>query len=167
MITLKHVLVATDFSQPSESALDYGRAFARTFNARLHVGHVVENVFTRIAPGDYGIANVDAIMQSLEQAARKQLDAIVGEDDRRELQAKTALLTSNSAALGIVEYAKDAHIDLIVMGTHGRGALSKLLMGSVAERVVRTAPCPVLTVHHPEHEFLAPDALQVVTRSRG
>jgi hypothetical protein len=52
------------------------------------------------------------------------------------------------------------------MGTHGRGAFAHVLMGSVAERVVRTAPCPVLTVHHPEHEFLVPDALQLVERAQ-
>jgi len=56
----------------------------------------------------------------------------------------------------IVDYAKSANIGLIVMGTHGRGAVVQLLVGSVAERVVRTAPCPVLTVRHPEREFVAP-----------
>ena len=61
-------------------------------------------------------------------------------------------------------YAKEANIDLIVMGTQGRGGLAHLVMGSVAERVVRTAPCPVLTVRHPEHEFIAPDAMQAVAR---
>jgi nucleotide-binding universal stress UspA family protein len=65
-----------------------------------------------------------------------------------------------------VEYAKNANIDLIVIGTHGRGAWSQVVMGSVAEKVVRTAPCPVLTVRHPEHEFLMPDALQVVEQTK-
>ena len=62
----------------------------------------------------------------------------------------------------IVSYAASAHIDLIVMGTHGRGPVAHLFMGSVAERVVRTASCPVLIVRHPEHEFIRPDALQTV-----
>jgi len=66
---------------------------------------------------------------------------------------------SLAPAESIVQYAKEYAIDLIVMGTRGNRALAHLLMGSVAERVVRTAPCPVLTVRHPEREFLVPDAL--------
>jgi hypothetical protein len=61
-----------------------------------------------------------------------------------------------------VDYAQEPTIDLVVMGTRGRGGMAHALMGSVAERVVRTAPCPVLTVKHPEQEFLAPDALTLV-----
>ena len=56
----------------------------------------------------------------------------------------------------ILRYAKEQQIDLIVMGTHGRGAVSHLLIGSVAENVVRKAPCPVLTIRHPEHDFIMP-----------
>jgi nucleotide-binding universal stress UspA family protein len=166
MITLKNVMVATDFSEPSETALDYGRAFARTFGAQLHVAHVVENVFTRTAAGEFGVADVGPILRDLEEAARKELDRVVREDDRRELRAKPALLSSSAAALGLVTYATEASVDLIIIGTHGRGAMSRLLMGSVAERVVRTAPCPVLVVRHPERDFLAPDALQAVSQKK-
>jgi nucleotide-binding universal stress UspA family protein len=67
--------------------------------------------------------------------------------------------------MAIVDFAKEINVDLIVMGTHGRGAVAHLLMGSVAERVVRTAPCPVLTVRHPEHEFVHPDALVASTQA--
>jgi len=162
MIKLETVLVATDFSEPSDTAMEYGRTLARTFGATLHVIHVVENVFLRTAAGEFGVSEVGVVMQSLEDAARRQMDTFVADDDRRELKAQTAILNANSAALGIVSYAKEHGADVIVIGTHGRGALSKLLMGSVAERVVRTAPCPVLTVHHPEREFLVPDALQTV-----
>ena len=67
-----------------------------------------------------------------------------------------------SPPAAIIQYARDHDIDLVVIGTHGRGPFSHLLMGSVAERVVRTAPCPVLTVHHPEHEFVFQEALVAV-----
>jgi nucleotide-binding universal stress UspA family protein len=76
------------------------------------------------------------------------------------------VLTASSPAQAIVEYAKDHEIDMIVIGTHGRGALAHLVMGNVAERVVRLAPCPVLTVRHPERDFVRPDALAVVAQTR-
>ena len=163
MISLKNVLVATDFSEPSATAMNYARELARTFGATLHVVHVVENVYAHSAGGELGVTDFAPFMQDLETAARTQLEATVGEDDRRELRARTALLTANSAAVGIVAHAKDIGADILVVGTHGRGALSKLLLGSVAEKVVRMAPCPVLTVRHPQHEFVLPDALQKVT----
>jgi nucleotide-binding universal stress UspA family protein len=65
----------------------------------------------------------------------------------------------------ILSQAKEGRFDLIAMGTHGRTGVAHLLLGSVAERVVRTAPCPVLTVRHPEHEFALPDALVAVTKA--
>jgi nucleotide-binding universal stress UspA family protein len=79
--------------------------------------------------------------------------------DRKDLHAKPAVRTAINSAGAIVDYAREVNTDLIVMGTHGRGAVAHLFMGSVAERVVRTAPCPVLTVHHPEHEFVVPNAV--------
>jgi nucleotide-binding universal stress UspA family protein len=110
-------------------------------------------------------ADLVSLQHELEQSARRQLDALVGDEDRRLLSAKTVIQTSSSAAAAIVDYAKDARIDLIVLGTHGRGGMTHLLMGSVAERVVRTAPCPVLTVRTPEHEFVLPDALEALVRA--
>jgi Universal stress protein UspA and related nucleotide-binding proteins len=89
----------------------------------------------------------------------------VCDEDRAVLGARTILRVSATPALAIVEYARDANVDLIVVGTHGRGAMAHLFMGSVAERVVRTASCPVLTVRHPEHEFVLPDALVAVARA--
>jgi nucleotide-binding universal stress UspA family protein len=86
-------------------------------------------------------------------------------EDRRDLHSKAVVLTSTTPALSIVQYARDAKVDLIVVGTHGRGAVAHLFLGSVAERVVRMAPCPALTVRHPEREFVLPDALQVVKAS--
>jgi nucleotide-binding universal stress UspA family protein len=164
MIALKNVLVAVDFSEPSTTALDYGRALARTFNATLHVLHVVDT-FLPGSVAETAQANYAGLIDEMERAARRQLDAAVREDDRRELGAKAVLLKLGAAAPGIVYYAQSANIDLIVIGTHGRGGWSHLLMGSVAEKVVRTARCPVLTVRHPEREFLKPDALQAVGRA--
>src|SRR6185503_9316889 len=99
------------------------------------------------------------VQNEINDAARKQLDGLVIDSDASGPVTRKVLRQSNSASKTIVEYASTSNIDLIVMGTHGRKAVAHLLMGSVAERVVRTAPCPVLTVHHPEHEFVISDAL--------
>jgi|SRR5262245_22502460 len=164
MIALKTVLVATDFGPASESALRYGRALARGFGATLHVLHVTENVFARAMDG-YGYAAIPPqVQEDLERAGRRQTEELLDDEDRRELHAIAVTATSNSPANAIVTYAAANRIDLIVMGTHGRGPISRLFMGSVAERVVRMAPCPVLTVRNPEHEFVLPDALVAVSR---
>jgi nucleotide-binding universal stress UspA family protein len=160
MIILTKVLVATDFSEPSDAALAYGRELAFTFGAQLVIAHVAENTLTRGFGGGDGFVAVDpALQRSVEAGARRQLESLISDEDREQLYAAAVVLTSNTPAHAITEYAKEAAVDLIVLGTHGRGAVAQLLMGSVAERVVRTAPCPVLTVRHPEHEFVLPDAL--------
>jgi nucleotide-binding universal stress UspA family protein len=165
MISLKRVLVATDFGEASDAALAYGRELARSFGARLDVLHVVENVLSRGFGAEGYVASYPELQAEVEDAARRQLEKIVTDEDRSVLRARPVLLTSNSPAFTITAYASEENIDLIIMGTHGRGALAHLLMGSVAERVVRLAPCPVLTVRHPEHEFVIPDALVAVARA--
>jgi nucleotide-binding universal stress UspA family protein len=165
MILLKKILVATDFSEPSDAALAYGRELARTFNAQLQILHVADNIMTR-AYGSDGFVFADPELQrDVEAAATRTIDALVSPEDRQALRTETVVLTSNTPAFAIVDYAQHSDIDLIVMGTHGRGAVAHLLMGSVAERVVRTAPCPVLTVRHPEHEFVLPDALVAASKA--
>jgi nucleotide-binding universal stress UspA family protein len=158
MIDLKNILVATDFSDASNAALNYGRALARHFDAGLHVVHVVQNLQAQ-AFGDGYIAALPELQADLEEAARRGLAALLIDNDEKPLRTTSAVVRSGMPAAAIVEYANTHGIDIIVMGTHGGGALAHLLMGSVAERVVRTAPCPVLTVRHPEHEFVLPDAL--------
>ena len=164
MVTLKRILVATDFGEASEVALAYGRELARTFGARLDVLHVAEDIYARVFAADGYIAPYPELQREIEEGAKKRVDALLSDEDRVLLGGKAAMRTSNTPALEIVSYAREANVDLIVMGTHGRGPMAHLLMGSVAERVVRTAPCPVLTVRHPQHEFVVPDALVAVTK---
>lgn len=165
MILLKQILVATDFSEPSGAALVYGRAFARNFGATLHVVHVVGNISSAAYGAEGYVASMPDLQEQVEDAARKQLDALLVDNDGRPLPTRRVLITSNAPAHAIVEYAAREHVDLIVTGTHGRGAVAHWLMGSVAERVVRTAPCPVLTVRHPEHEFIVPDTLAAADKA--
>ena len=164
MILLKHILVATDFSEPSEAAFAYGRELARTFGARLTVLHVADNVAARAYGADGYVAVDSDLQERIEAAARQQLAELISNEDREVLHAEGVVRCSNATAPAIVDFARESNVDLIVVGTHGRGAVAHLLMGSVAERVVRTAPCPVLSVRHPEHEFVLPDALVAVNR---
>jgi nucleotide-binding universal stress UspA family protein len=159
MVAIKNIVVATDFSEPSGVALAYGRDLARTYNARLHVLHVVEDVMLRYTP-EVGLIGTD-LQKDIDTIARRKLEALVREDDRQQLGAVAAIKHGINTADAIVAYAKENPIDLIVTGTHGRGAVQHLLLGSVAERVVRIAPCPVLTVHAHERDFIVPDAISL------
>ena len=119
MITLENVLVATDFSEPSDVALIYGRELASRFGSTLHVLHVASNVFM----SGFGAENYAAIAPDLqhqvEDDARRRLDELVVDSDKSGPPTVTSILTSASPALAIVDYARNHHVGLIVMGTHG------------------------------------------------
>jgi nucleotide-binding universal stress UspA family protein len=156
MIVPKNILVATDFSESAAVALTYGRDFARTFNARLYLVHMVEDVMMRYSP-EVSFAAPE-LQKNLEENAWRSLRGLLTEDDRA-FGVIPVVQTCINIPQAIADYAGANAIDLIITGTHGRGPIKHLLMGSVAERVVRIAPCPVLTVHAKERDFIAPDAL--------
>ena len=159
MIALKNVLVATDFSEPSAVALDYGRDLARSYSATLHVIHVIENRLALHGP-EIGFAYAE-IERNIEAGVRRDLEAALTADDYQMLNARTVILRASNVSHSITGYAKDNAIDLIVVGTHGRGAIQRFLIGSVADRIMRTAPCPVLTVRTDERDFIVPEASAV------
>ena len=153
MIQVTSILVAFDFSDTSKSALTYGRHLARAFGARLHVLHIADVISTSAAqfyPEGPGDPEAKA-----SQLAMNQLRSVITAEGITD--AQPAVRVAPDAAIEIVEYAKSNRTDLIVIGTHGRTGVSRFLMGSVAEHVVRTAPCPVLVVRPSEHEFVLPD----------
>jgi nucleotide-binding universal stress UspA family protein len=156
MIALKNVLVATDFSEAADAALAYGRALARAFGATLHVIHVADDMYMRLG-GDAYAAVLPELQEDVERQAKDRLARLLIDDDSMPLPTKSVVITAGATAPAIVNYAAKMDVDLIVVGTHGRSAVAHLLMGSVAERVVRTARCPVLTVRHPERDFVLPD----------
>jgi nucleotide-binding universal stress UspA family protein len=165
MIVLNKILVATDFSEASDAALAYGRALATAFRASLDVLHVTENLYLYPGSGTETYVGIPPEAQNdIERAAKKQAEALLTDEDWIDRRAKVVTITSNTPAAMIVRYAKTEQVDLIVLGTHGRGVVAQIFMGSVAEKVVRTAPCPVLTVRHPQHEFVRPDALVAVSQ---
>jgi nucleotide-binding universal stress UspA family protein len=148
MKAMKRILVPIDFGEASDAALVYGRNLAKAFGAELHVLHVMENQFLRPT-----FKSTAAVETGIAKRVAKRLTP----EDRATLHAVTAVRRSDEPSDEIVQYADQEDIDLIVMGTHGRVRVAHLLMGSVAEQVVRTARCPVMTVHNPEREFVMPD----------
>jgi nucleotide-binding universal stress UspA family protein len=148
MIDLKRILVPTDFSETSDAALRYGAELARRFSARLYLLHVPEH------PGEAAEAEYPiGLFETMQNAAYDRLPHLLREEERRELRPECAMRLGTPWE-EIVRHAEEHDIDLIVMGTHGREGLARVLLGSVAEKVVRKALCPVLTVHHPEHQVV-------------
>jgi universal stress protein A len=157
MIALRQILVASDFSPTADAALDYGRALAGRFGATVHLLHVADNLFFRPTIAD---------PHEIKTATTRRLQSRLTDEDRVRLHARTIVEISDDPADAIVCYARVTAVDLIVMGTHGREGIPHLLMGSVAERVVRTAPCPVLTIRHPKPEFVHADAGRASVEAR-
>ena len=145
MIDLKHILVAVDFDETSDKALAYARSLAKNFGAQLHLMHVMENQFLRPLAND---------PHDVEVGIGRRLADRLTADERASTHAVAVLRTSDAPAEAIVKYAGEQPIDLIVIGTHGRSGITHVLMGSVAEKVVRGAPCPVLIVRPGGREFV-------------
>ena len=133
-------------------AVNYGRDLARTYDATLHVVHVIEDMLTFYGP-DIGFALAD-VARNVEAAVQRDLDSTISKQEDDTLKVVATVQRGSNVAHAITEYARANAIDLIIVGTHGRGAVSRFLMGSVAERVVRSAPCPVLTVRAHERDFV-------------
>jgi nucleotide-binding universal stress UspA family protein len=151
MIRLKRILVPHDFSDCSDTAVRYAIDLARRFGARLYILNVSERLRMETAtefPVGFEVA--------VEAAVRERLMTIVTPQERHELKP-LFIVVPGAPAAAIVRYASDEGIDLIVMGTHGRGFVAHAMLGSVAEKVVRTAPCPVLTVRNRPHQFVGVD----------
>jgi len=142
---VKNILVPVDYSDSGDAAMAYAVSLAKEYDAEMHLVHVYEQPFAYVDAGFSGTP----------------IPADIPPADLTEEEAKLELVTPTediklcrkfiigSPADDLVNYAKENEIDLVVMGTHGRTGLSRLLMGSVAEGVVRRSPCPVLTIKQP------------------
>lgn len=155
MITLKKILLATDFSDASAAAAAYARAFADAFSASIHVLHVLEDLAAHAWTTEVYVAALPGVHEEMERQARERLEAAFPPEERERYRVVTVLRTG-SPFVEIVRYAREEGMDLIVLGTHGRGPIAHMLLGSVAERVVRKAHCPVLTVRPERHAFEMP-----------
>jgi nucleotide-binding universal stress UspA family protein len=143
MIAITKILVPTDFSDASEAALQYGRELAERFGASLHVLHVIQDPFTMPWAAEGLPVALGELLDEWQRGAWKRLHELVPDAAEKGITVTTRI---GSPFQEILSHAEEEGIDLVVMGTHGRGAVTHALMGSVAEKMVRKAPCPVLTV---------------------
>jgi len=154
MIELKKIFVATDFSEHSRTTLQYGAALAEAFDAEVVLCRVVAraDILSQFPPSweGYFPPNFAELQeqQVREESQRWMVDASVSNG--------RVITRSGSPFVEIVRLAREEQANLIVVGTHGRGAVAHMLLGSVAEKVVHKAPCPVLTVREREHQFVMP-----------
>jgi nucleotide-binding universal stress UspA family protein len=176
VFALTRILVPTNLGEPSQTAIKYGVAFARQFRAKLFLVHVLpareleavletERVLEVFSPA--GVVAGAAVARAPEpnpgdiarNAAREDLARLLGADDEQATRAEYLLRGSGVAGTGdaIVRCAKELAVELIVMGKHRLGFVEHFVAGSVAEKVIRHAPCPVFIVQHPEHDFVVSD----------
>jgi nucleotide-binding universal stress UspA family protein len=156
MTAITRIVVPTDFSTASTDARLYAKTMAMAFDASLHLVHAFEDPYTT-AP--FAIEAYAQVRETMLAEIERRLDEELPEQDRARVRG-TAEVVPGPPARAIVDYAHARGADLIVMGTHGRGGMAHLLLGSVAERVVRTSNCPVLTVRESRprgiHRILVP-----------
>ena len=154
MVPIRQILFPTDFSEHAEYAWPFALHFAQEFGAEVHLLHVVTPP-QRLTEA-YAI-NFDPkkLTETLTAEANASLDRLLQSAQGRSLVLDREVRIG-VAFLEIIDYAHTHQIDLIVMATHGRTGLAHALIGSVAEKVVRKAPCPVLTIKHPAMKFEMP-----------
>ena len=152
MIRLQRILVPTDFSDSARHALAYGVSFAAEYGAELLLLHVVETIPMGYASELFPLP-VAEVFEQVSGYARTELARLSAEATGKGIAVREVVVQGKPSA-EIVRVAREETVDIIVLGTHGRGVLDKALFGSTTERVVRKAPCPVLTCHLVEHEFV-------------
>jgi len=145
---IRHILIPHDFSETAERAFAFGLDLAEKLGARVTVAHAYELPTYGFPDGPAMTAQMAG---QIERAAQTALEAAASRA-RKPGRDVSVVLRQGTAWSEIVAVAKDTKTDLVVMGTHGRRGFARMLLGSVAEKVVRTAPCPVLTVHGPARE---------------
>ena len=150
MFAVKTILVPTDFSENSMLALQQAAQFATKFDAELVLLHVVETLVYPAVTFGAGASSLPVLAEELHQNASTQMDRVLAEKVPEGIRAR-GLLREGPAAVEVCAVATEEKADLIVIATHGHTGIKHMLLGSTAEKVVRTAPCPVLTVRDPEN----------------
>jgi nucleotide-binding universal stress UspA family protein len=146
---MKKILFATDFSEGSSHALPYAADMAGQYGATLYLVHVIFDV-AKTAGWYVPHVSIDEIYQDMEKSARAELEKSFVEE-MRALKDVQRVVLKGIPHEEITKFALENKIDLVVLGTHGRRGIDRVLFGSTAEQVVRNAPCPVLSVRLPKH----------------
>jgi nucleotide-binding universal stress UspA family protein len=157
MITIKTILLPTDGSECSRKAMTYAMSLGRQYGGRIVALHVIDVGWeeqTRIASVEVGPELMHKLHDGYAQEARRILQEVLDTGAESGVPVDTRMIKGIPSE-GIVRLGKELPADLIIMGTHGHRGVSHFLLGSVAEKVVRRAPCPVLTVRTEEHDFVA------------
>jgi len=149
-MNFKTILFATDFSEGSKNALPYAVDLAKRYEAKLYFMHIVYDV-ARTTGWYVPHISVEEMYNDLEKGARTELEKTFTEE-MRGLKDIEHVVMKGIPYEEITKFAETNKIDLIVLATHGRTGLDRLLFGSTAEQVVRYAPCPVLSVRLPKHQ---------------
>jgi nucleotide-binding universal stress UspA family protein len=152
MINLKRILVPTDFSESARHALTYAVSFAREYEAEIVLLHVVENLTVGYASDLFPVPLAE-VFEEISGYAKLELGKLAAEVRAKGAQVREQVVQGKPSA-EILRVGREETVDMIVLGTHGKGLLDQALFGSTAERVLRKAPCPVLTVRLSEHEFV-------------
>ncbi len=152
MISLKKILCPIDHSDCSKEALKYAVSFAMKDKAKLYLLHIID--IRSFSEGLDAMSKPIPDEETLEQLRTKLLDCIP-EEIRDDMDVEATVIQGIPFA-EIISTAKEKEIDMIVIGSHGRTGISHMMMGSVSEKVVRKAPCPVLTVRQSGHKFVMP-----------
>ena len=158
MLKLKRILFPTDFSRCANQALDHALHFAQKYSAELHILHALTLHVDEPQMSSFAGMTSENLHNWQNEVVQNKMQELLAKLNAGEVQVKTASKRGVSSAPTILEYAETNDIDLIVLGTHGRRGLGHLFLGSVAEELVRHAPCPVMTIREqkeplPVHEF--------------
>jgi len=146
MVPMRNILVPTDFSEPAAAAVQYAATLAREFDGTVHLMHVVPEPYAYPWGTELSTLPLADILAQTAESARERLGTLAGELGLPSGRVVTQTSVGTPVDQ-VLSYISDHQIDLVVLGTHGRGMVGHLLLGSVAERVVRRSPVPVLTVH--------------------
>jgi nucleotide-binding universal stress UspA family protein len=146
---IRRILFATDFSEGSSHALPYAADIARQYDAKLFLVHVIYDV-AKSAGWYVPHVSIDEIYHDMEKSAMAELEKSFV-DEMRGLRDVEHVVLKGIPYEEISKFAVEKKIDLVVLGTHGRRGIDRMLFGSTAEQVVRNAPCPVLSVRTPQH----------------